>query len=176
MLGTRQLRCTCHLTLAGAAARVRRDLAVVAAAGAGALSAQAQTVYVPTASAAHWATPPALTETAVVGWWLIARAPIGRRKRHLRGLVVEVTRGRELDWAALGICCRWAETYRVQGTRRLAARQGNRDREDSQEENREAVISHADLLPRRTLGKNSVCLLSTISRHSRVARGCRDQA
>ena len=32
------------------------------------LSATAQTVYVPTAPAAHWATPSALTETAVVRW------------------------------------------------------------------------------------------------------------
>jgi hypothetical protein len=135
MLGTRQLHCTRHLTLAGAAARVRRDLAVVAAAGAGSgFGPSPNRICADRPGRALGHTPGANRDggSRLV---LIARAPISRRKRHLRRLVVEVTRGRELDWAALGICARRAEAYRLQGTRRRAARQGHRDGEDSQEEN-----------------------------------------
>ena len=113
MLGTRQLRGTCRLALAGAAARVRRDLSVVAAAGAS--SALGPGPNCIGTNRPDRALGRARGANRDGGSWLvlIARAPIRRRKCRLRGLVVEVTRRRELDWAALGICRRGAEAYRL---------------------------------------------------------------
>jgi hypothetical protein len=113
MLWTRQLRSTCRLAFAAAAARVRRDLAVVAAAGIG--SALGPGPDCICANRAGCALAHALGANRDGGGSLvlIARAPISRRKCHRRGPFVEVTRGRELDWVALGICGRGAEAYRL---------------------------------------------------------------
>ncbi len=113
-LWTRQLRCTCRLALgAGSAARVRGDLAVVAAAGAG--SALGPGPNGICASRAGRALGHALGANRDGGssLVLIARSPISRRKCRRRGLFVEITRGRELDWVALGIRGRGAEAYRL---------------------------------------------------------------
>jgi hypothetical protein len=129
MLRTRQLRCTCNLASAGAAARVRRDLAVVAAAGVGgALGPGPDCIC---ANRAGRALGHALGADRDAGSSLVlmARSPISRRKCHRRGLFVEVTRGHELDWVALGICGRGAEALRAAG-------QGNRNGENSEEGNR----------------------------------------
>src|SRR5208337_3138745 len=112
MLWTRQLCCTCNLTFAGAAARVGWDLAVVAAAGASTLDPGPNCIR---ANRAGCALGHALGADRDGGssLVLIARAPISRNLLHPRGLLVEVTRGRELDWAPLRICGRGAEAYRL---------------------------------------------------------------
>jgi hypothetical protein len=175
MLWTCQLRCTCNLAFAGAAARVRRDRTGGATGVATALGHSPNCICANRPGSALGQAVRAHRDggSSLV---LIARAPISRKQFHRRGLLVEITRGCELDWAALRICGRGAEGCRLYDARRRAARQGNRDSENSKEQNGKAVLSHTDLLPRRTSGKNSGCLLSTIYQiFSRIPRSCRNQ-
>src|SRR5271166_4259910 len=105
MLWTRQLCCTCNLAFAGTAARVGWDLAVVAAAGASALGPGPNCIRANRAGCAL-SHPRGADRDGGSSLVLIARAPISRHQFRRRGLFVEVTRGRELDWVALGICGR----------------------------------------------------------------------
>jgi len=141
-LWTRQLRCTSNLAFAGAAARVQGKRRAGGTAGvATALGPGPNCIC---AHRAGCALGQAVGANRYRGSLLvlIARAPIRRGQFHGRGLLVEVTCGRELDWVALGIRRRRAEAYRLQDTRRRAARQGNSDSENSKEENGKAVLSH----------------------------------
>jgi hypothetical protein len=167
MLWTGQLRCTCNLALAGATARVRRDRAGGAAGVATALGHRPNRIYANRADCAlgHAVGANRNRGSSLV---LIADAPISRKQFLRRGLLVEVTRGGERDWAALSICGRGAEAYRLQHTRRRAARQGNHDSDNSKEQNGKAVLSHPDPLGLRA--RNSGCPLSIVSKHSRIAR------
>jgi hypothetical protein len=144
MLWTGQLRCTCNLAFAGAAARVCGDRAGGAAGVATALGHGPNFICANRArcTLGHAGSANRDGGSRWVRLIRIARAPSRRSQFLGRGSLVEVTRGRELDWAALGICGRGAEAYRLQHTRRRAARQGNRDSENSKEQNGEAVLSH----------------------------------
>src|ERR1700722_14203928 len=80
MLGTRQLRGTCRLTLAGPAARVRRDLAVVAAAGAGSGFGPSPNCICADRPGRALGHAPGANRDGGSRLVLIARAPISRRK------------------------------------------------------------------------------------------------
>jgi hypothetical protein len=112
MLWTRQLRCTCNLAFAGAAARVRRDRTSGATGIATALGHGPNCIC---ANRAGCALGHALGANRDGGssLVLIAPAPTSLMQFRRRGLFVEITRGRELDWVALGICGRGAEAYRL---------------------------------------------------------------
>ena len=143
-LWTLQLRYTCNLAFPCAAARVRGERAGGAAGVATALGHGPHCIG---ANRAGCALGQAVGANRDGGSrWVrlirIARAPSRRSQFLGRGLLVEVTRGRELDWPALGICGRGVEAYRLQHTRRRPARQGNRNSENSKEQNGKAVLSH----------------------------------
>src|SRR5450631_1098636 len=112
MLWTRQSRSTCNLAFAGAAARVRRDRTGGATGVATALGPGPNCIC---ANRSGCALGQAVRANRDGGSCLIliAGTPMSRKHFHRRGLLVEVTRGRELDWAALGICGWRAEIYRL---------------------------------------------------------------
>jgi hypothetical protein len=172
MLWTRQLRCTCNLAFACAAARVCGERAGGAAGVATALGHGPHCIGANRAGCALGQAVGANRDggSRCVRLIRIARAPSRRSEFLGRGLLVEVTRGSELDWAALGSRGLGAEAYRLQHTRRRAARQGNRDSENSKEQNGKAVLSHDEPLARRTPGNILGLPAEYYLKYYRVAR------